>query len=218
MILAVFGSFPTIGGPGCQIHAAGDLDGDEITEDYSLVDHCLTVREGEEDLWQSPRDWCVDNVALGDADNDGTINMVLTLWKEGSFGSVKPFWLTGEDVGYKNHLFVYGLKNKAMKQVWCSSDLDRPIISLTIRDWDGDGLNELVVEEGQYRKIDGDHYILDTNALVRTTVWRWDEWGFTLKDKGIRNASLTQDALREAIAGEAHWEVFASIRESKEPN
>ncbi|HBV85333.1 MAG TPA: hypothetical protein DEF42_01390 [Desulfosporosinus sp.] len=58
----------------------------------------------------------------------------------GSFGSVKPFWLTGEDADYKNHLFVCQLKNKAMKQVWCSSDLDCPILSLTIRDWDGDGL------------------------------------------------------------------------------
>lgn len=158
----------------------GDLDGDGITEEYSLVDHCLTVREGEEELWQSPRDWRVDYFVLGDVNNDGMINMVMTLWKKGSFGSVKPFWLTGEDADYKNHLFVYRLKNKTMKQVWCSSDLDRPIVSLTIRDWDGDGLNELVVEEGQYRKIDGEHYTLDTNAQVRTTVWRWDEWGLSL--------------------------------------
>lgn len=180
VILAVFGSFPAPEGSDFRVHAVGDLDGDGITEEYSLVDHCLTVREGEQDLWRSPRDWRVDNFALGDADNDGTINLVIILWKKGSFGSVKPFWLTREDVDYKNHLFVYRLKNKTMKQVWCSSDLDRPIISLTIRDYEGDGLNELVVEEGQYRKIDEEHYALDTNALVRTTVWRWDEWGFSL--------------------------------------
>ena len=177
-ILAVFGSFPVTGGSGFQVLAGGDLDGDGITEEYSLVDHCLTVREGEQELWRSPRDWRIDNVALGDADNDGTINMVITLWKKGSYGSVKPFWLTSEDATYKNHLFVYRLKNKAMQQVWCSSNLDRPIISLTIRDCDSDSLNELVVEEGQYRKIDREHYTLDTNALVRTTVWRWDEWGY----------------------------------------
>ncbi|MHB8125427.1 MAG: hypothetical protein ACYDEJ_07255 [Desulfitobacteriaceae bacterium] len=180
VILAVFGLFPTTGGSGFRVHTLGDLDGDGITEEYSIVDHCLTVREGEQELWRSPRDWCVDNVVLGDADNDGTINMVLTLWKKGSFGSVKPFWLTSEDTDYKNHLFVYRLKNNAMKQVWCSSNLDRPIISLTIRDCDGDCLNELVVEEGQYRKIDREHYTLDTTAQVRTTVWRWDEWGFSL--------------------------------------
>ncbi|ODA41046.1 hypothetical protein DSBG_2221 [Desulfosporosinus sp. BG] len=180
MILAVFGSFLMTRGSGFQVHAEGDLDSDGITEAYNLVDHCLTVREGDQELWRSPRDWRIDNFALDDVDNDGTINMVITLWKKGSFGSVKPFWLTIEDEDYKNHLFVYRFKNKAIKQVWCSSDLDRPIISFTIRDYDGDGLNELVVKEGQYRKIDEEHYTLDTKAPVRTTVWRWDEWGFSL--------------------------------------
>ncbi|WP_242832369.1 hypothetical protein [Desulfosporosinus orientis] len=185
VILAVIGfsgfvGFPASGGNDFPVQAAADLDGDGITEEYSLVDHCLTVREGDEELWRSPRDWRVDTLALGDADNDGTLNMVITLWKKGSFGALKPFWLTGEDTGYKNHLFVYGLKDKTMKQAWCSSDLDQPIISLTIRDWDGDGLNELVVEEGQYRRIDGEEYTLNTHSQVRTTVWRWDEWGFGL--------------------------------------
>lgn len=180
VLLAVFGSFPATRGSGFQVHAVGDLDGDGITEAYNLDDHCLTIREGDQELWRSPNDWRIDNFALGDADNDGTINMVITLWKKGSFGSVKPFWLTSEDDDYKNHLFVYRLMDKAMKQVWCSSDLDRPIISFMIEDYDGDGLNELVVKEGQYQKIDEEHYILDTKALVRTTVWRWDEWGFSL--------------------------------------
>ncbi|MHB8075558.1 MAG: hypothetical protein ACYDGZ_17480 [Desulfosporosinus fructosivorans] len=180
MILAVFSSFPATGGPGFRVHAVSDLDGDGVTEEYNLVDHCLTVSEGEVELWRSPRAWRVENIALGDVVNDGANNLVITLWKKGSFGSVKPFWLTHEDDDYRNHLFVYRLKNKTMKQVWCSSDLDRPIISLTIQDYNGDGLNELVVEEGQYRTIDGEHYTLDTNALVRTTVWRWDEWGFSL--------------------------------------
>lgn len=71
-----------------------------------------------------------------------------------------------------------------MKQVWCSSDLDQPIISLTIWDWNGDGLNELVVREGQYRRIGGANYGLDTHAGVRTSVWRWDEWGFSLLTAG----------------------------------
>lgn len=180
VILAAVGLFPAtdLSRSSPPIHVVGDLDDDGINEEYSIVDHCLTVREGELVLWRSPHDWQVDYLALGDADNDGTINMVITLWKKGSFGSVKPFWLTSEDVDYKNHLFVYQLKNKVMKQVWCSSDLDSPIVSLTIRDYDGDGLNELVVEEGRYRKLDEEHYSLDSSALVRTTVWRWDEWGF----------------------------------------
>lgn len=179
VLLTVFVSLTVTGDLGSRTRAVGDLDGDGMKEEYILVDHHLTVREGEKQLWRSPNDWRVDNFALGDVDNDGMVNLVLTLWKTGSFGSVKPFWQTAEDTSYKNHLFVYRLKNKAMKQVWCSSDLDRPIVSFTIRDVDGDGPS-LVVEEGKYRKMSGERYTLDTKAPVRTTVWRWEEWGFRL--------------------------------------
>ena len=157
-----------------------DLDRDGITEEYILVDYRLTVIEEGQLLWQSPPDWSIDNVVLGDANNDGIDNLVMTLWKTGNFGPIKPFWHPSEDVSYKNHLFVYQLKDKGMKQVWCSSDLDRPIVSFTIQDIDKDNLLELVVEEGQYRKLADDRYTLDKSSQVRTTVWRWNEWGFRL--------------------------------------
>jgi len=156
-----------------------DLDRDGITEEYILDDDRLTVREEGQLLWQSPPDWHIENVVLGDANNDGVDNIVMTLWKTGSFGPVKPFWYPNEDVSYKNHLFVYQLKDKGMKQVWCSSDLDHPIVSFTIRDMDKDNLMELVVEEGQYQKLAGHRYTLDKSSQLRTTVWRWDEWGFS---------------------------------------
>lgn len=161
-----------------MVRAEGDLDDDGRTEEYSLEDGVLTVREEAESLWKSPSDWHVDSFALGDADNDGTANLVMCLWKKGSFGEIRPFWHTGEDDSYKNHLFVYKLEGDTCKPVWCSSDLDRPILSLAIRDVNGDGLNELAVEEGQYRKAAGGRYAADPDAPALTTVWQWDEWGF----------------------------------------
>jgi len=63
--------------------------------------------------------------------------------------------------------------------VWLSSNLDRPIISLTVRDTDGDGQNELVVTEGNYRQVTGEVFAPDARN-TRVTVWRWEEWGFAL--------------------------------------
>jgi hypothetical protein len=136
------------------------------------------VKEGEQELWQSPDEWSVDCFVIGDADNDGTDNLTFSLWKTGSFGGIRPFWMTGEDTIYKNHLFVYRLEEDTFQSVWCSSDLDCPIVSYEIRDTDGDGGNELIVQEGKYRKVSEDRYALDSAAPVRTTVWQWEEWGF----------------------------------------
>lgn len=169
-------------GSGSTVRAAGDLDADGKTEEYLLTDGILTVREGSQDLWESPPDWRIDSFVLGDADNDGEDNLVISLWKKGSFGELRPFWHTGTDNGFKNHLFVYKLQEDTCKPVWCSSDLARPIIAFSIRDAGGDGRNELIVEEGQYRETSGGQYAPDPDGSLRTAVWQWEEWGFRLRD------------------------------------
>lgn len=179
IILALLVSFRSLESLAPQIiRIEADLDGDRTMEEYCLSKHRLTVREGEHLLWQSPGNWRIDNLALGDVDNDGTVNLTFSLWKTGSFGPVQPFWHGAKDRSYKNHLFVYKLENKTIKPVWCSSNLDNPLISFTIEDVDGDCLNELVVKEGQYRKLAGERYSLDAKSIIRTTTWQWKEWGF----------------------------------------
>jgi hypothetical protein len=161
-----------------SVLASGDLDGDGKTEEYFLEDNVLSVKEGGHRLWKSPQEWHVDSFSLADADNDGTVNLVMSLWKEGSFGEAKPFWHDGEDVSYKNHLFVYKLEGDAFRPVWCSSNLYRPILSFDIKDTDGDGQNELVAREGRYKKVSGERYTTDLDTDAQTTVWKWKEWGF----------------------------------------
>jgi poly-gamma-glutamate synthesis protein (capsule biosynthesis protein) len=146
-----------------------DLDQDGVNEDYSLRDGELKVKTNSQIIWQSPDNWWVDNFFLGDSNNDNIQELNLLVWKSGSFGPHKPFWITNEDMSIKNHLFIFKLVNNRIKPVWQSSNLDQPNYETTLEDLDGDGKNELVVTEGYY---------LNPNYRD-VSIWKWNGWGFT---------------------------------------
>ncbi len=149
-----------------------DLDGDGQTEQYTLRDGKVTVQVDSRIVWQSPDDWWVDYFFLGDANNDGILDLNLLVWKEGSFGPRMPFWLTEDDPSIKNHLFIFKLEGDAFKPVWQSSNLDQPNYRAALLDLNGDGENELLVLEGSY-----------TNpAEVKITLWKWNGWGFAAEN------------------------------------
>lgn len=146
-----------------------DLNQDGISEDYSLQDGRLEVTSDWQTIWQSPDNWWVDDFFLGDANNDGIPELNLLVWKSGSFGPHKPFWVTQNDNSVKNHLFIFKLTGSSFKPVWQSSNLDRPNYETILEDLDGDGDNELIVTEGDY-----------TNPGEREVgIWKWNGWGFS---------------------------------------
>ncbi|NPV92856.1 MAG: hypothetical protein HPY50_18980 [Firmicutes bacterium] len=169
-LLLICGHTLTRGGPAVGDDRVYDLDQDGVPERYVLNDQQLIIA-GEKEIWRSPPEWEVTGFKLADATNDGQGDLLLVLWKSGSFGQHKPFWFKGEDDQYSNHLFVYNLAKGKLHPVWCSSALDQPIIELSVADVDQDGRNELVVlgEEG---------------AL---TTWRWRDWGFHQVESGNNN-------------------------------
>jgi len=157
-----------------------DLDNNLEFENYHLENGKLTITENEKMIWQSPDNWWIDNFILADSNNDGVVDINLSLWKSGSFGSSKPFWVKENDVSVKNHFFVLNFTEGKVNQVWGSSNLTEPNCDFKIADVDSDGKNDLVVIEGDYSqksKCEG-NYI---------AIWKWNDWGFSNEwrsDKG----------------------------------
>jgi poly-gamma-glutamate synthesis protein (capsule biosynthesis protein) len=149
-----------------------DLDSNSIQEIYSLENGRLTITENANIIWRSPADWWIDNYILADSNNDGVLDVNLSVWKAGNFGASKPFWIKENDMSVKNHFFVFGFVNGEMRPIWQSSNLEAPNCEFIFADINGDEENELVVVEGDYSekpKCDGNY----------VAVWKWNDWGFS---------------------------------------
>jgi len=149
-----------------------DLDNDSVFENYDLENGRLTITKNEKMIWQSPNNWWIDDFALADSNNDGIVDINLSLWKSGNFGTSKPFWVKENDMSVKNHFFVLDFVGGKVREVWGSSNLVEPNCEFKIADVDNDGKKDLVVIEGDYSqkpKCDGNY----------VAVWKWNDWGFS---------------------------------------
>jgi len=141
-------------------------------EQYFLTDGQLKIVEAGTTIWESPHEWHVDNVVLADSNNDGIVDINLSVWKPGNYGSSRPFWVLENDMTIKNHFFVFDLINGVMRPIWQSSNLEWPNCEFTVADIDYDGKNDLVVIEGDYGQA-------LTCVGSNVAVWKWSGWGFS---------------------------------------
>lgn len=149
-----------------------DLDADLLKENYQLINKQLLVTEDNKTLWQSPDDWQVDSFVLADANNDGVVDINLSVWKPGDFGTSQPFWVKENDMSIKNHFFVFNLVDDQVKALWQSSNLEKPNCEFLLADIDDDQKNDLVVIEGEYGK--------NTSCQGKyLAIWKWNDWGFS---------------------------------------
>jgi len=176
-----------------------DLDNNQTRESYSLEKGRLTIAENSKVLWQSPKEWLIDDFILADVDNDGRVDINLSLWKRGNFGAVMPFWIKKNEMSLKNHFFVLNFGEKGVREVWGSSNLSQPNCEFQIADMDSDDKNELIVIEGSYgekRECRGEYL----------AIWEWDEWGFSNKwrsEKGeYSNLRIEKDGNENKIVAE----------------
>jgi len=152
-----------------------DLDCDGNPESYVLSNRHLSVFENNELLWESAEDCIVQSFVLADANHDKVDDLLMVVWKKGSFGPDKPFWIEQDELRCSNHLYMYNLLEDRIKPLWMSSALDRPIKTLQVEDSNNDGKNELLVQEGNYSLIG---WLKLSCTPPEYTLWQWKGWGF----------------------------------------
>jgi poly-gamma-glutamate synthesis protein (capsule biosynthesis protein) len=160
-----------------------DLTGDGVPEHVRRTGEQVVVYSAGAEVWRSPTEWRVVDLALGDPNDDGRGELLLALWKAGLDGLETPG--PGKEKVPRSHPFIVGYRGGTYRTLWGGSVVASPILEVELGDVAGDRAQELIV-------LDGD------DSCARTiSVWRWHGWGFSLtwrSDPGTyRDLTLTED-------------------------
>lgn len=145
-------------------HLSADLDGDGARESQVEVgdDRGARVLVGGVAVFASPDEWRVFDAHVCNLDGNGADELVFLVWKQGSYGPYRPFWESGTDDAWSQHVFVYGMRAGKIAPIWMSSALG----SYVACEWmEPDGTLVLEAPDGGL------------------TSWRWGSWGFELVDE-----------------------------------
>jgi poly-gamma-glutamate synthesis protein (capsule biosynthesis protein) len=160
-----------------------DLTGDGVPEHVRRVGEQVVVHGDGTEVWRSPPDWRVVDVALGDPNDDGRGELLLALWKTGLDGLETP---SPEREGVpRSHPFIIGYRGGVYRTLWGGSAVEMPILEVELGDVTGDGTQELIVLE------------VDDRLGRTVSVWRWHGWGFSLMWRSepgpYRDLALSED-------------------------
>ncbi|MCR5798824.1 MAG: CapA family protein [Lachnospiraceae bacterium] len=120
-------------------------------------------------LWKTEDDWFVQDMLVRDVDRDGTDELVLLVWKHGSYGKVHPRWVSHNDIRLEQHVFIYRWDEKEEEKIralWMSSALNNRVESMA-----GYGDDKVMID---YVPIEG------ASDDERHTIWMWENFGLRL--------------------------------------
>jgi hypothetical protein len=119
-------------------------------------------------LWQSDKDWRVQDVLVCDVDRDGLSEIVFLVWKKGNFGKNLPYFVKENDKKTGQHIFIFRKREEEgpyLKAQWMSSALKTELSGISFSekgrfvltslddgkeihyDWEGFGLKEMSITE-----------------------------------------------------------------------
>jgi poly-gamma-glutamate synthesis protein (capsule biosynthesis protein) len=168
-----------------------DLTGDGEPERVRRAAQRVHIYEGAEEVWVSPPQWQVVDVALGDPNDDGRGELLLALWQEDAQGHAR------------SQPFIVGHRGGQYKVLWGGRPVTAPILEVALGDVDGDGTQELLVLEEGRQEAPGQEGRQEAPgqegrqqapgegagaSLAALSVWRWQGWNFSLFWRSVPGA------------------------------
>lgn len=118
----------------------------------------VQVMQNGENLWQSDHGVLVQDMLWCDIDHDGEEELMLLCWRRGRYGPSRPFWVTEDEKGWSQHIFIYDWTGQDMKPIWMASDIGLDAVS-----WRFDEKERLVI----------------TGRDGAESRWDWISWGLS---------------------------------------
>lgn len=151
-------------------------------------------------LWSSPSEYKVQDGFLTDIDRDGDIEMILLLWKRGRFGKHRPFWITSDEKGYSQHIFIYDVGDGAMagggrgedgdfasglvSQKWFASDIGAYVKRMKLLN-EGSATSEAV--------------LLTEDVDDNCALWHWQSFGIKTMDNEVSFVVFGDNLIHQTI-------------------
>jgi len=123
-------------------------------------------------VWTTPKAWIVHDARIGDMDDDGVKDIIALVDAPGTYGRLKPFWITEDDQSLHQHLYIFDIVDGAFHPVWMTSRIYTPTCSFLLQR-NVDGSSDLVTWDGDDTAKNG------VCASPKRSVWHWNGWGFS---------------------------------------
>ncbi|MBR4225134.1 MAG: hypothetical protein IKR73_10025 [Oscillospiraceae bacterium] len=139
-----------------DMHTSRTMDGETVTVD--LHEGILSISSPDMS-YTSDDEQFVAGCIFADIDHDGSDDVMLHVWKKGSYGDHHPFWEDDDKTLFSEHLFIYHwdrTRESRLRAIWMSSSMPVTGEDVSVGD-------------------DGVVTIMSTDGSISR--WCWEHWG-----------------------------------------